>query len=78
MTNDPNLQIIPSFFLFTILFHSSLHLFRKYWKEFKNLEAHVQIQFVSRVVSCINAIVITLAAAYVLLTDDNLYANKLV
>ena len=75
--DNPNLQIIPSFFLFTILFYSSLHLFRKYWKKFRNLNTNLQIQFISRVISCINALIVTLAATYVLLTDDNIYNHKL-
>lgn len=77
MLNDPNIQIIPSFFLFAILFYTSLHSLRKYWKEFGNLDRQTQIQFVSRAVSCVNALIVTLAAAYVLLTDENLYKNKL-
>ncbi|CAF0809336.1 unnamed protein product [Brachionus calyciflorus] len=71
-------RAVPFSVIFASIFYISLYLFRKYWVSFNRLDASVQIQFISRVVSSIHALIVTLLGSYVLIADHDLYSNKLI
>ncbi|CAF1086891.1 unnamed protein product [Brachionus calyciflorus] len=71
-------QAAPFSVIFAFIFYLSLYLFRKYWISFSQLDSSIQIQFISRVVSSIHALIVTLLGSYVLIADHDLYSNKLI
>lgn len=79
--SSKHLQMVTSFLFFFLLFYVSLFSLRVYLAIFRknhSLRYIDLIQFVSRITSTVHAVVATVLAAKVLLTDKNLYENQLV
>jgi hypothetical protein len=72
-----NTQIVLISFCFGSLFYLVKTLLKTLSKKFNRWSHNEQIQVISRLVSSVHAILVTVLAVYVLITDSDLYLNKL-
>ena len=72
-----NTQIVLISFCFGSFFYLLKIAFKTLSKQFNKWSQNEQIQVISRVVSSIHAILVTILAVYVLITDSDLYLNRL-